>query len=80
MNIYLISRTTPADYGEYEGAVVIASRPSTARAMHPNEEIKDWDEEETSAWVSFEQVKVTYLGKAQKGSKSGIVLASFIES
>jgi len=77
MNLYLISRPDDGTggYNEYEGAVVVASDVEDARSIHPGG--YDWDGRENYPWMPRDQVVVTYLGGAKKGSKRGVVLSSF---
>jgi hypothetical protein len=67
MNIYLVSRTDDIGYDEYDSIVIAAKTAQEACSVHPGGD----------AWQKPEDLKVELIGKAIKGSKQGIVLASF---
>lgn len=76
MRIYKISRKEgEADYNEYKSAIVYAPSRAIASLIHPSGFHVNWlDPKEVSEWVANpEDVKVTYLGQAKKGAKSGII-------
>jgi len=76
MNLYLISQRENTDYDTYDSVVVAANNEKDAQAINPNGE-DSWGES-YSAWCSSpERVLVRYLGKATKGTKQGIILASY---
>jgi hypothetical protein len=73
MNIYLVCRKE-SDLDEYDSCVVIAKNEDDARTVHPDD---DWGRD---TWVSYDKrnkLLVDLIGKALKGSKRGVVLASF---
>lgn len=81
MNLYLISQETNNDYDTFDSAVVCAPDELAARNMHPSGECESATECELEirrgSWCAPEHVMVQYLGKATKGLKQGVVLASF---
>ena len=76
MNLYLIDRSDPTDWDEWDGAVVAAKNEDEARATHPGS-YPDWDGKGGGSWVNKEHVVVTYLGEAKPNTKSGVILSSF---
>lgn len=63
LHLYLLERTEdapPADYEEFEGAVVAAYSAAAARKMHPRAS----PDKIRCGWVPPEQVKLTRLGLA----------------
>ena len=83
MNLYLLSQNEYQGYDTYDAIVVAAESEEYAREIHPytgsymftNEQM--WS---CNSWVRYEdrgKVKVTLLGKAVKGTESGVILASF---
>jgi hypothetical protein len=75
MNLYLITPTDdPDDWDIYLGAVVAAKDEESARQIHPDGRNK---EESHHGWVSPEAVTVKLIGKAARGTKTGVILASY---
>jgi hypothetical protein len=82
MNLYLISRSDAYGYGEYDAAVVAAASEEEARYIHPLGVILDKnaatdDYYYDGFWISPKDVRVTYLGQAKKGTKRGVICASY---
>jgi len=76
MKLYLISAGS-ARYDTYDSAVVAAKTPTLARHTHPSgeEDIVDTDGE---TWPTDPTaVSVVYLGSAKRGTKPGVICASF---
>ena len=72
MNLYLISQTENNDYDTYSDAVVAAKSAKTAKQIHPSGR---WS---SSTWCgSPKGVTAVLIGKAKKGTKEGIICASF---
>lgn len=79
--LYLISRPTETNYDTYEGAVVAAENEEDARLIHPNgndepewwKKMQGWEH----MWIQPETVIVEYLGEAIRGTKRGVILASY---
>lgn len=62
--LYLITQQVDCGYDTYDSAVVCADNPDEAKLMHPQE-------------VDPKDVKVEYIGIANRSSKKGVILASF---
>jgi len=89
LNIYLVKRREGScGWEEYEAFVCVAENEEEARKFCPQKEAA-WNDElgifvladsvfEAQEWpVTIQELKVTYLGQAQEGRESGIVLSSF---
>lgn len=81
MKLYIISQDTNRGYDTYDSAVVRAPDEMTARSISPitGKEMseKEW-ENDYSTWASSaDLVSAEYLGEAEEGSETGLVLASF---
>jgi len=76
MNLYLVSRKGACDYDQYSDAVVAAKTKKEAQLTHPSgrKGVNSWDK---ASWVRPEDVLVEYIGKAKRGTKAGVVCASF---
>lgn len=79
MNLYLISQTANDGWDTFDSAVVAAKNTKDARMTHPGEYAVPWDGTmgNFSAWVSSEEVTVKKIGIADKGTKAGVICASF---
>jgi hypothetical protein len=93
MKIYKISQDVYNDYDTYSCAIVIAENEEEAKKIHPNgtynypehtpnPDLEDKSEYEKAdkdygTWTRKIYVKVEYIGEAKKGSKKGVVVASF---
>lgn len=79
MNLYLITQSQRQGYDTYDSAVVAALNEQAARVMGPatGEEVEDWKDIFSSWCDSPDKVTVEYLGKAVKGTKQGVICASF---
>jgi hypothetical protein len=77
MKLYLISQDTNLVDDTYDAAVVAAKSIAEARTIRPD--LEKWNEnKECFRWVNKQQdVKVKFLGRAKKGTKKGIILASY---
>jgi hypothetical protein len=72
MKLYLIYRTDEYGYDEYDEAVVCAESEEEARNIHPREGCSSLE-----GWIEPKDVKVSYLGEAEKGWEKGVICASF---
>jgi len=73
MNLYKITRDTPASWDEFRGAVVAAETVMEAVKIHPRgREIEDDD-----SWVPHTAVSAEWIGTAVPGTKQGVILADF---
>lgn len=89
MNLYLISQDANNDYDTYDSAVVAAKSEDHARKAHPGGKATwirgKWREGGSSHWHTWcmsdwttpENVTVSLIGQAVRGTKAGVVLASF---
>ena len=80
MNLYHISQDVYNGYDTYSDAVVAAKTAKSAATFHPMG--GDWrvphDTYCGGAWVNDPaQVSVEYIGKAKRGTKEGVICASF---
>lgn len=79
MNLYKISQDVNYDYDTFDSAIVAAKNEEQARLIHPDGD-KNWTGKQTrkyDGWCDAEYVKVELIGKAIKGTKSGVILASY---
>ena len=79
MNLYLISQDANDNYDTYDSAIVAARTKKEAQMIHPSGLYDNWDGKtwEYGSWASFEDVNVELIGVAKKGTRKGIVLASY---
>lgn len=77
MKLWRISQDVNNDYDTFDSAVVAAETEAEARLIHPGDYEWDGKAEEYSSWASAEKVKVSYVGIAKKGTKRGVICASF---
>ena len=76
MNIYLLTQNEVTGYDTYDSVVVAAKTETDAKSIHP---IGDaawgyW----TGCWPrNPENVDAELIGKAVKGTTSGVILSSF---
>ena len=74
MFIYKLTQEETVGYDTYDAMVVIAKSAKAAKMILPNRE-SIWTGQ---AWASSpDHVTVTKIGKAEPGSRTGIVLSSF---
>ncbi len=89
MNIYKISQTTNIDHDTFDNAIVVAASPKEAALIHPkqlwyqeepDQDYSKWDGTvgKGAAWVPVEEVKVTFIGVADRSYKENkVICASF---
>ena len=70
MKLYLISQDRNCGYDSYDSAVVAATTPEKARLIIPGNDKDTWCKNEFD-------VTVTEIGTAARGTKAGVILASF---
>jgi hypothetical protein len=76
MKLWLISQDENNNYDTYDSAVVAAETEDAARNTLPSE----YEEfgKRYGAWCSGpDKVKVELIGTAKKGTKAGVICASF---
>lgn len=78
MKLFLLSQTVNKDYDTYDSCVVACKTVDEALTMHPNgSENKETDDQTFSSWALPKDVKVKYVGEATRGTKKGVICASF---
>jgi len=78
MRLYLISQSTNWGYETFDSAVVAAKSAKIAKHMDPSTGLPKVFSEPSDAWCnSPDDVIVKFLGKAVKGTKQGVICASF---
>lgn len=90
MNLYVISQDECVGYDTWDSAVVAADNEAAARLIHPAVDrvwapSGRWEYKElpgTEAgyhdWAFHpDKVSVEFIGKAKRGTKAGVILASF---
>jgi len=77
MNIYRISQDGNTRYDTYDSAVVVAENEEDARSIHPDGGEFDPNEGWPTWCKQKEDVKVEYMGIADKSLKRGVILSSF---
>lgn len=82
MKLFLLTQTEyETTYGMYNSAVVAARNEEEAKLIHPNGEGGALQEEKYAEWTSSAQyVKAQEIGTAKRGTKAGVILASYIGS
>lgn len=79
MNLYRIVRTDDYSWDSYDSAVVAAETVDEARDVHPDEDAPRLSVPgpRSSTWTTSEFIRVEYLGRARRGTKAGVIVASF---
>jgi hypothetical protein len=72
MKIYKISRTDTIGYDEFDSIVVFARSAKDAKTVTFRPDGTD-----IGCWCDINKVKVEYIGEGKKGSRRGIILASY---
>ena len=76
MKLWLLTQDKNTDYDTFDSMIVAANTKCEARKIGPYGDITKGTT--CSGWVRDpKDVKVEYLGMAKRGTKCGIVLASF---
>lgn len=76
MNIYLLTQDDEFGYDTYDSVVVAAKTEEDAKSIHPCT-ILGWDSFGGSWPKNPESIDVKLIGKAIKGTPSGVILSSF---
>lgn len=74
MNLYLLTQEEVTGYATYDSVVVAAESDEEAKGIHPCT-ILGW--RSSGDWCNIEYVQAELIGKAKKGTQSGVVLSSF---
>lgn len=72
MKIYKITRTDEVGYDDYDSAIVAADSKDVAIRITPG-----WVNSYGGWPDNLELISVEYIGKAKKGTKTGVILASY---
>jgi hypothetical protein len=73
MKIWKITQNVNNSYDTFDSAIVVAKTEEDAKTIHP----ADSEFSSTRTWCHVDEVKVEYIGTATKGTKRGVILASF---
>ncbi len=76
MNLYLLTQTKNTGYDTYD-SIVVAAKNSTDAARTPPDSDGDLYVPSQGSWASPEDVLVEMIGTARRGTKAGVILASF---
>jgi hypothetical protein len=76
MKLWKISQDVNNGYDTYDSAIVAAISRQKARLIHPAG-YETWPPSAGTWVVDPAQVKVEYVGVAARGTKPGVVIASF---
>lgn len=75
MNIYKLSQEKNSGYDTYDSCIVVAKTRAEAIKMPPDDLYSGDDV--IRVWTSPEFVTAEFIGKAKRGSKKGVICASF---
>ena len=76
MNLYLLTQDEETGYDTYDSVVVAALSEEQAKKMHPSGD-DAWGYWSGCWPANPENVEVKLIGKAVKGTVSGVILSSF---
>lgn len=76
MKLFLLTRPDSCGYDEYNSAVVAAISAKRAAKTNPDGFTTE-DVDSFGTWAPRSKVKVEYIGVARKGTKEGVICASF---
>ncbi len=74
MKLWLVRRTDPIGYDEWDAVVVAAETQDDAQYIHPSPYLKVFSQH--YGWAKAETLSVEYLGTTDRKIE-GVVLASF---
>jgi hypothetical protein len=77
MKLWLLINEIVTGYDTYDSAVVAAETEAAARTIHPSGNNIYWKRETYCSWCRQDEVIAQLLGTALKGTKAGIICASF---
>ena len=78
MKLYILCQSENVGYDTYDSAVVAAKSEDDARKIHASGDDDHWKHDWNHTWADKpEQVDVELIGTALRGTKRGVVLASF---
>ena len=78
MKLYYIWQNENSGYDTFSDAVVAALSPAKARMTHPSQ-LTQWDGNDSwsGSWCKAKDVEVEFIGNAKRGTKAGVICASF---
>lgn len=77
MKLFELSHSEEGGYDTYDSAIVAAKTEEDAKKIHPSDDDDRWSGGNYD-WVdSPDKVTATLIGTAVRGTKRGVVLASF---
>jgi len=71
MKLWKISQTVNTTWDTYQAAIVAAPTEEAAKTIHPGSSVS------LETWCNPQDVQVTYLGTAKKGTLQGVILSHF---
>jgi hypothetical protein len=79
LNLYFIQTRCDSGYETYDSAVVVAESAKQARKIHPDGGSLDITKDGARhSWVGNPDLVIaTFIGKAKRGTKVGVICASF---
>ena len=83
MNLYKISQKVNERYGTYDSAIVAATSKKKARATHPGSGKKEVPagkfnpSNQYGDWAAQDDITVEFVGIAERGTKPGVIVASY---
>ena len=78
MKLFLLTQTKEVGYDTYDSVVVAAKSEELAKYIHPETYNKEPWTSDSGTWCSKpSQVTVELIGTALRGTKPGVILASF---
>ena len=78
MNLYRLSQTDNCDYDTYDSCVVAAKSEEDAKSIHPSGHDNISDDYRSYDWVDKPSlITCELIGAAVKGTKRGVICASF---
>jgi len=89
MKIYRIWQEVNNTYDTYDSVIVCAENEEEAKRISPSE-FREWNNKDqwvynygdkkptrNGTWCELEYIQVELIGNAKKGTKKGVILASF---
>ena len=80
LKLYLLSRSGDIDYDTFDSCVVCAKNVNDAKSIHPNgDEFIEGKDDFSGSWAEYlSEISCIEIGTANKDTKRGVILASFI--
>jgi len=77
MKIWLLTQTKNIGYDTFDSAVVAANTKEEAKLIHPNGGLNSSNVTVYYDWAASKYVVAELIGTAVKGTKKGVICASF---